>query len=137
MRDIRQDLRERLKEVPGQRLQLDQLENTLKALLQHEEMRYASQGGETLSLAVPSSGQLSDVIMAALKVRPMTSEDLKNYTVPSYDFGTSAPGRVLNFTLQAMEKRGEIEKCGEGWRIKSPVPTFGSAWESLVSEQKN
>ena len=122
MRDIRSDLRERLKEIPAQRMQLDQLENTLKSLLQHEEMRHATQGGESLMLAAPSSGQLSDVILAALADEAMLPEELTAHVKQCWDFGTSAAGRVVHFTTMGMIKRGQIEKHEGRLRVNQLPP---------------
>lgn len=69
----------------------------------------------------------------------MLPEELKNHIKQCYDFGSSAAGRVIHFTLLGMEKRGEIEKHEGKLRIKNSAnpAVLKSAWERPISEQKN
>jgi hypothetical protein len=120
MRDIRTDLRERLDAIATQRLQLDQMESSVRALLVQEEARFAGQSTENLKLLPAGSLSLSALIatIMASEKRRMKKEEIRDAAIQAYDFGRRAPGRVLNFTLQGMKKAGIVDEVDGGWELK-------------------
>lgn len=123
MRDIRPDLRERLEAIATQRMQLVEQENSIRALLQQEELRFASRGSEPLTLTstVPLPVDVNKLVVSVLSDGPMTAEEIKTKTTALYNFDGKAPGRVLNFTLQGMAKSGIVEKIEDRWKLTEAV----------------
>jgi hypothetical protein len=133
MRDIRQDLRERLDKLESERLelktQLEQLsrrEVTLKALLQEEDSRWATQVGlfpterEPLLTNGDRTAYAKFLVQAMATHEPMTLDVLKDLAhQKGVEFDGKNPGRVLHFALLGMSQNGVVEMVESGvWRLK-------------------
>jgi hypothetical protein len=133
MRDIRPDLRERLGSieqerarikatVQGQLEELDQQEVGVKALLQQEERRFASNNGNGIHHAADGgTTPLSRLILAYLRNSngPVSMDDIKASALANkFDFGEKAPGRVIHWGLVGMQQGGIVEKKGGKWHLK-------------------
>jgi hypothetical protein len=134
MRDIRQDLRERIDKLESERLelqtQLEQLsrrEITLKALLLEEDSRWSTQ--ERLFPAEgehpPTNGHrtaYSKFLIQALIDHhgPIRLDVLKALAQQrGINFEGKNPGRVLHFALLGMAQNGVVEMVEKGvWRLK-------------------
>jgi hypothetical protein len=132
MRDIRQDIRERLDKLESERLelksQLEQLsrrELTLKALLQEEDSRWSTQ----VDLFYGTGGMLTNgdrtayakfLGQALANHEPATLDALKDLARQrGLDFEGKNPGRVLHFALLGMQQNGTVEMVESGvWRLK-------------------
>ena len=143
MRDLRDDFRERLDAITGERLALEtklaevrQREDRYKMLLREEEERCAaSSAGAAIALSVsaedadPDANQnLASLIMTTMrsKNRPLDLDEIKREMGRThFDFGTKAPGRAIHFRLIGLLNRGEVGRLADGrWTLangKVPV----------------
>lgn len=133
MRDIRQDLRERLDDIAAERSKLQAqvanlqtLEDTYKAALREEELRIAriSPSAQVKPLPFPasSSSGLGPIIMRVFrtKQRALALDEVRDeiLTAKAFDFGEKKPGRSVHFGLVALKNGGEIEQLEDGrWRM--------------------
>lgn len=131
MRDIREDLRQRLQSIAIQRGQLqarlawlDQAEANIKGLLEFEKMQVDADQ-QVLFEQEPPVGEeersaiarfLRDVLMDG---RPRTLDELKQAAFTrGLAFGDKNPGRVLHFALLGMAQSGIVEMVGKGiWQL--------------------
>lgn len=133
MRDIRQDLRERLAEVEAQcahhQRQVEALveqERTLRALLNAEEARWPVQqplipGYETSKASVTKNGHspLGRFLIERLATGGKTLPMLKSEAEHAGILLTSKhPGRALHFSLVGMARNGYVEKVNGVWQLK-------------------
>lgn len=130
MRDIRNDLKERLESLARQREQLqaqlsevDQTESGVKSLLRQEEQRYGA-----LVLTSPDEDHangngfgrtpLSQLILETFKQktdRPLMLSDFKKQAERvGFDFGEKSPGRTLHWALVGLAENGHITVAGRG-----------------------
>jgi len=133
LRDIRDDLKERLAAIDTEadklKAQLNSLTQkrlSLQALLEEEEARFAK-GDQNLFAGAPDepgkyATPLSKIILGKIKYNggSATLEDLKRAAESAaYDFGEKQPGRSIHFALIGMAQNGLVENLGDGvWRIK-------------------
>ncbi|SRR5216684_7545752 len=132
MRDIRQDLRERLNEIMTQEqklreqlVALQEQNEHLTAMLEKEQLRWPQNGPEPKPDAgsQQNPGELSDIIRELLRSgEPWNNWQLTQAALKrGYKFGERQPGRVLHFTLLGMFKGGEVVSLGLGkWKLKIP-----------------
>jgi hypothetical protein len=147
MRDIRQDLRERLDALEAQRRHLqeqmaviDNQSQLLASLLIEEKDRW-EEVGDVPPKAVreykPSQNgsvaherlDLTQIIQELLDCgEPWFTSQLASIAKKrGYDFGTRQPGRSVHFTLIAMARRGDVENAGLGrWRKKQQLQRAAS-----------
>jgi hypothetical protein len=129
MRDIRRDLVERLASIENEEARLQsQLKNLstmkegLKALLQHEDTRFAPPlFSEKREEEEPERTTLTSIIVNALRHKTqMTLEEIKQITENAgYDFGEKKPGRSIHFALVGLQNLGVTEGLGNGvWRLQ-------------------
>jgi len=134
MKDIRQDLKERLVDVDQERVriqsrlaELTHIESGLKSLLEAEEKRWKP-STETYTLFPPPkpngsgkySSPIAQFIMAALSDgKPKTLADLKKGAqLDGIDFGDKKPGRSIHFALVGMQQNSMVEMVGKGvWKL--------------------
>lgn len=138
MRDIRQDLKERLDAIDRDRVvlqnQLDILstrEASIKAMLADEERRILSRGAGTGELPFESATlvggmQMTDLIKSVLRGRRLTFDDVKvDIVKTSFDFAGQKPGRVIHGGLLSLWRAGEIDKDASGryfFREEKKIP---------------
>jgi hypothetical protein len=130
MRDIRQDLRERLGATRSKRellkrqlASIDSQEQTLVTLLEAEEGMWQQlnpplfEGTEEK----PQSSPLSQVLLETLKTNSGTAslEELKKSAVErGVPFGDKQPGRVIHFAMLGMAQHKLVERKGDGsWML--------------------
>jgi hypothetical protein len=134
MRDIREDLRQRLTRIGLQRAELQQrlawlgdVQEHIKAALEYEtresdtdQSMLFSEFGEPEPDRSPLAQFLREVLS---DLRPHTLEELKTAaTARSLDFKGKNPGRVLHFALVGMAQSHLVESLGSGtWRLKQQV----------------
>ena len=133
MRDIREDLRERLHKIESERAeiqsQLDQLstrEASLRTLLQEENIRWANQRDlfnppHEHALTNGHRTVLAQFIMRALADgTPRDLDVIKQMAQEQHiDFEDKNPGRVLHFALLGMAQSGTVEMIEKGvWKLK-------------------
>ena len=132
MKDIRQDLRERLDAIAAQRADLQlkiatllASETGLKMLLRDEEERFAREPRLFPDKVAVNGTSLRELIEKELrdKRRPMTVEDFKTEILrTTYNFGESKPGRAIQGALMGLKQNGVIDQLGEGqWVLKELV----------------
>jgi hypothetical protein len=146
MRDIREDLRERLDAFAAQRVELERQlaevqtqETSYKVALRQEEQRIRdltdSRGASLFPTSAPamnsdaatSSPALTFVILNAMvsKRRPLALDEIKDAISNSFDFGEKAPGRSIHFGLVGLQRAGEVDRLPDGrWTI-AEVPKNG------------
>lgn len=132
MRDIREDLRQRLVKITAQRAELqtrmgwlDEMEAHIKAALEYERAQ-AEFDQASLVFDEPSNGEHSAIaqfirdILSDLKGR--TLDELKSAAQHrGLPFGEKNPGRVLHFTLVGMKQSGIVDRDTDGrWRLLIP-----------------
>jgi hypothetical protein len=135
MRDIRQDLRDRLKELDASISHLEATRRTLLELLESEEKRWTKSGdtavlprGEPVPtpLSTPTP-TLKEVIEEILDNGEIWSSMIMAQAAAKRgcDFRGSAPGRAVQAILLNMLRSGQVESVGDGkWRLKQE--TFAS-----------
>jgi hypothetical protein len=134
MRDLREDLRQRLQSIAiekgtlSERLAyLEQVERNTKSLLEYEVMRVKAETKDQPAL-FPEDPPITDnertvlsqfLRDALMDGRPRSLEDLKRLAVErGVQFGEKNPGRVLHFALLGMAQSGAVEMVDKGvWRI--------------------
>jgi hypothetical protein len=132
MRDIRQDLRERLNAVITQQTKhqeaIASLENQrqlLADLLKDEQVRWEQSGQSQRELDLDGHQNGHQALELPELVGDIMSTDEKWYASQSatvatkrgYNFGDRRPGRAVHFTLLGMARRGEVENVGFGrWK---------------------
>jgi hypothetical protein len=138
MRDLRDELRQRLREIEIKRAALkeqlsylDESESNLKQVLIYEEMRVRA---EEHNLVLPFLSSPGDQPIEpggsklTLFLRDKLSNgqtwslsDLKELAQSSgIDFAGKQPGRVLHFALLGMEQNGAVEMVEKGvWRMRN------------------
>jgi len=130
VRDIRQDLRERLDAVAAEqdRLQkqvgdLEGQKKLLETLLQEEERRWpdSNPGVAVNGKNGHNTRDLSELILEIMS----DGEDWYGSTVAAvaekrgYHFGDAKPGRSTHFTLLGLAKNNRVESVGLGkWKLK-------------------
>jgi hypothetical protein len=128
MRDIRQDLRERLAAIDNDRVvlqnQLDMLsarEASIKAMLADEESRIRANGASNMDLPferVPLVGgmQMTEIIKAVLRGRRLTFDEVKDEVLKThFNFGDDQkPGRVVHGGLLSLIRTEELTKDADG-----------------------
>jgi serine phosphatase RsbU (regulator of sigma subunit) len=129
MKNITQELQERLDEVKRQKVILQkELENLvtteagLKSLLEHEQRRW---GQMTMlpnqQMHVPKTGStpLSKFLLDSLKRGNKSVHLLKDEALALGLLKNSKyPNRSVHFALVALKRGGLVEKTGEFWHLK-------------------
>jgi hypothetical protein len=139
MRNIAQDIRERLEEIAAERrklqLRLDDLvkmESGLKILLQQEESRWSAlSASSSPSPEIPESqilkkadnghikSPLSNLLLEALADhKPKSNTELTQFAVArGYPFGAKKPKQSVNFAMVALSNAGKVrrDKAAEQW----------------------
>jgi|SRR5471030_2712600 hypothetical protein len=131
MRDIREDLRQRLTMIAAQRGQLraklswlDEAEAHIKGLLDYEHVQ-AEMEQPFLFDAFSEETERSPVAQflrdALADLQPKTLDELKARALArGLDFKGKNPGRVLHFALVGMAQSGLAESLGSGsWRFNN------------------
>lgn len=124
MRDIRQDLQDRIKAIDSNLAALQEQKQLLSVLLKAEEGQWAMSAPNpkgTIPVALNGhSPKLRDIIMDVLE----NGESWPSSSIASValkrgiDFGKSQPGRSVHFTLVDMARKGQVESAGYGsWRL--------------------
>jgi hypothetical protein len=129
MRDIREELKQRLSQIEYQRatlrsrmVWLDEMETHIKAALEYEKM-HSDPGQANLfseePLGVERSATGRFIREALSDLRPKTLDELKLAAEQrGMMFGEKNPGRVLHFALVGMKQSGIVERSAEGrWRL--------------------
>jgi hypothetical protein len=128
--DIRPTLRDRIRSIDAELLeltrrreQLTALRSSVEATLNHEEAVHGSADPMYLAPAIhpTSSGRgLADLLIRLLKAAgPMTLEELKEAGAgwPLLQ-GKDQPGRSLNFALVGLQKGGHVKRLQNGtWAL--------------------
>lgn len=127
--DIRPSLRDRIKSIDAELLeltrrreQLTALRGSVEATLNHEEAVHGNGDPVYLAPAIhpTNSGRgLADLLIRLLKGGPMTLEELKNAGAgwPLLQ-GKEQPGRSLNFALVGLQKGGHVKRLENGaWAV--------------------
>jgi hypothetical protein len=129
MRDIREDLRQRLMKISAQRAEiqarlewLNEMEAHVKAALEYERVQ-AESDQVGLFLEEPSDSERSVTsqfiheVLSDLKGR--TLDELKAAALrKGLTFGEKNPGRVLHFALVGMKQGGIVDRDSDGrWRL--------------------
>jgi hypothetical protein len=129
MRDIREDLRERLQAIAANRAALqkqmdalDASEANVKSLLADEEsrVRSATTGRPELPFErVPLVGgmTMTDLIKATLRIHDqrLTFDEVRDEILKTrFDFTDQKPGRVVHGGLLSLMRTREIDKDGSG-----------------------
>jgi FKBP-type peptidyl-prolyl cis-trans isomerase (trigger factor) len=91
----------------------------VQAMLRREDERIAKSSVD--ERAIPLQEIRDVLISSALKQvlrskgRPVSTEEFKDELANiSYNFGDKAPGRVIHFSLVAMQNGGEVKKLPDG-----------------------
>jgi len=133
MRDIREDLRERLDILAAERAKLQMRvqaielqEASYKAALREEEARVAQSSSENQTNPLPfptaSAVLLGPVIMRVMRAkgRPLALDEIRDEIVNSgmFDFGEKKPGRSVHFGLMSLQNGGELTRLVDGrWTL--------------------
>lgn len=132
MRDIREDLRQRLVKISAQRAEfqarlrwLDEMEEHIKAALEYERA-HSELDVDQVSLfpEIAPEGErtaTAKFIRDALSdLQPKTLDELKAAAERrGLIFGNKNPGRVLHFALVGMKQGGIVDRDHEGrWWLK-------------------
>jgi len=141
MRDIREDLRQRLVSITLQRGQLqarlrwlDDAEAHVKGLLDYEKMQAQMDQQPLFSEEeLPTDTERSEVALFLRDVladgRPRSLDELKKHAATrNIEFGEKNPGRVLHFALLGMAQSGIVEMVDKGvWQMKVDPPKLNGA----------
>jgi hypothetical protein len=127
--DIRPALRQRLKSIDAELLdltrrreQLTTLRSSVEATLNHEEAVHGNADPMYVAPAIhpTQSGRgLADLLLRLLEGGPMTLDQLKDAGAgwPLLK-GKDYPGRALNFALVGLQKGGHVERLENGaWKL--------------------
>lgn len=128
MRDIRDDLRQRLVRIGLQRAELQarfewlgQVEGHIKAAIEYETSQ--AENDQSMLFSEPSVSDhspLGQFVREALSdLKPRSLDELKNLAASrGLDFREKNPGRVLHFTLVGMAQNNLVERLASGdWRL--------------------
>jgi hypothetical protein len=150
MRDIRDDLRERIDMLAREKhnkeieiASIDQKIAMLDGLLQQEEERVNPVTQVTLEFAQPrqqtnGSGYSSHLALAVLHVfkthNPATLEQLKTQAIKDgVEFGGKHPGRMIHFLLLGMEQNGIVRRTEDKrWRLLKNIWQGGASFAELA-----
>lgn len=121
MRDIRQDLHERLaaakKNRAGIQSELEELDaeaNLLSRLLEMEDAR-ARTGSALKALKIVPVLPIADFFVEVIKERPRTKDELRELAQAKGYFAESdSPGRAVHLTLVNMVRAGRIREREDG-----------------------
>lgn len=140
MRDISNDLQERLLTVEGEITQLrtrlaglEERKKAIRALLDAESAQWPQQSTHQEIKPRPiTTKKLSDIAMELFSKEnaEWSGDAIAKYAQKQgFDFNGSSPGRVTHFTLVGMAKSGLIEGLGDGrWRFKVPPEDQDASW---------
>lgn len=130
MRDIRQDLRERLASVRAKRASLERAIDALSAqeasinkLLEEEEAMWDEVNPGLFAGAGerPQGTPLSQVLLETLRTKSGTAslEELKEAAVRcGVPFGGKQPGRVIHFAMLGMQQHKLVDRKTDGrWTL--------------------
>ena len=142
MRDIRNDLAERLKDIEAERTRLlqrlDELtptEQALQALLAEEEARWSRLQPPLFAVQSERTNgkkartEVSQFLMNALADgKPKAVQALKESALKlGIAFGSKKPGRVIHMALLGMAQNGLVEMVTKGvWKVKEKEERAGS-----------
>jgi hypothetical protein len=152
MRDIREDLKERIDLLARTRqmheieiASLAQQSIVLESLLEQENQRVASSTQSALTFVEPPPARLPNgrkystplslaVIEAFRTHNPATLGQLKNQAARDrVEFGGKHPGRAIHFLLLGMEQNGLVERTEDGrWRLIKNLFGEGNRTNSLA-----
>lgn len=134
MRDIREDLRQRLQSIAAQRgemqarLQwLDQAETHIKGLLEYERIQAELNQEPLFAEPIRPDEDRTEIAQflrdALADGAPRSLDDLKKAAaVRSINFHEKIPGRVLHFALLGMAQGGVVEMVDKGvWKLKTEI----------------
>ena len=123
MRDIRQDLKERLEAIEADRAAvqkqleaLDVRQAGVQAMLAEEEARIRSRsaGRPELPFGRVSSGagmEMADLVKMTVGSNRLTFEEIRDEIIRTpYNFGEQKPGRVVQGGILSLVRTGEIAK---------------------------
>ena len=125
VRDIREDLRDRLNAIQEDqdrhRLKISELEAQKKILttLLEEENRLWGAAADTVKKQFDLCDAITDIMSDGGEWfgGTVTEVLLKR----GFQFGSSKAGRVVHFTLLGMARRDLVESVGDGrWKLKPP-----------------
>jgi hypothetical protein len=111
-RDIRSDLKERLKFATGKRAELDADIELLTKLLDREERRYG-----LLKPRSKESAQkpLAEFLLDKMRIGGMTKDDMRIYAADAgYFEDGQSPARVIHATVLNLTKANKIYDIGGG-----------------------
>lgn len=127
MRDIREDLQDRIREctleqesLQRQIDEIDARKRLLQTLLEEEYRRWP--GDEPGNAAIPSP-KLQEMILDIMSDGDTWNGGTVTKIALSrgFNFGLGKPGRIVHFTLLGMSKHGTVENVGEGqWKLVKP-----------------
>ncbi len=132
LRDIRQDLKDRLDTLASDRAKLQSrldeitaLEKSVKTMLHEEETRMEGISNGRAELPFPvvvTSVDLQTVLRSVIKTknRPLATDEIRDEILraKAFDFGIKKPGRVVHFGLVSMTNSGELDKLPDGrWAL--------------------
>jgi hypothetical protein len=130
MRDIRADLRERLRNIEedsellkAKLKNLDERRAKILALFEDEEQRWSNLEPSLFDASRrddKESVSLSDIILTALSHgRAWSTDEFKKVAIVNHwPVDRNAPGRSLNMALVGLQRRGQVEKLETGeWRL--------------------
>jgi hypothetical protein len=133
MRDIRDDLKERLAAIDAEadklKAQLESLslkKAPIQKLLQEEDARFAKSDQVLFAGVHDEPGKystpLSRIILGKIRLNGgiASLEDLKQAAEDAaYNFGEKQPGRSIHFALIGMAQSGLVESMGDSvWKLK-------------------
>lgn len=154
MRDIRDDLRDRLETIDGEEraamsdfqeqlellhaahnkrvADLHRARAAVKEMLEVEEQRLSASATTAASLpAVPRLPLVDFLVTQIEKHGPITKEGLRELTEAAGYFSDQVTGRNFHFTLVNLAKHGRIvNKGGDTYEAAEPLPSmFGAGME--------
>jgi hypothetical protein len=114
-RDIRSDIRDRMREAEAEREhhlkkaeEADQEAKVLARLLEKEEARFSN--GGAFSVPKEPEESLADFLLKLLEVRPMNKSEMREYAVRS---GYVGDGRSIHATVVNLSRTGKIQEIAE------------------------
>jgi hypothetical protein len=126
-RDIRPDLKERLREaVEGRDFhaakasEYDKEVDDLVRQLDREEARFSNR--ELVAATKEPEAPLTDFILKTLEIRPMSKDDLREYATNE---GYDVDGRSIHATLVNLSRTDKIKELAGGvFGLRDHVPTL-------------
>ncbi|MBZ5580333.1 MAG: hypothetical protein LAP40_27575 [Acidobacteriia bacterium] len=145
MRDIREDLRQRLQSIALQRGELqarmewlDKAEAHVRGLMEYEKYQVQTQQEPLFSQdQLPAEGERTAIAQflreALADGRSRTLEELKkSAAVRDVNFEGKNPGRVLHFALLGMAQSGVVAMVNKGvWQINTERPVENDASQEI------